>query len=121
MDERLCPLILGQRFKQSDPAGVDGGDEIQRHLDRQSAVAKLGPAVFVIRFDRRRCVFGQSELKPNERIYMAVGDVVNRLADGPALGTIGRFELFVRHPLDGDRKPVRQLSDRIDAVSSGGG
>ena len=57
-------------------------------------VGEFGPAGFEVRLDRGD-ILGEREFETGEGVHVAVGDVMDQLADGPAAGAVGRVELLV--------------------------
>src|ERR1017187_3933409 len=64
----------------------------------------------------RRLVLGQSEAKPHIRVHVAVRQMVNHLADGPAVGAIWRVELFLAEFLDGCTHFRGRMSQRMNPL-----
>ena len=58
MDEFLLKLSIRQVSEHLDEPLVNTVNYRQRDIDRQLAVRKFGPAIFVVRLDRRRRIFG---------------------------------------------------------------
>lgn len=101
VDELFLKIGVGHRIEQPDPAFVDRVGHAERNVDRQFSVAKLGPAVFVIRLDGRRRVLGQREFEANKSVRVAVRHVMHSLPDRPAAGAIFGIELSVVQSRDG--------------------
>ncbi len=85
----------------------------QRRLDRQLAVGKLGPGGFVVGLDGGP-IFGERELEADVGVGVAVGDVMDDLAHGPAAVAVGRVELGVAQALDGGAKLLGKLAQSVD-------
>ena len=66
----------------------------------------------------RRLVFGEREFEANDGVHVAVGDVMNELADGPAAGAIRRVELRGRETGDGGGQTRRRLGDRVNVLAA---
>ena len=83
-----------------------------------SRVGEFGPLGFLVGLDRR-LVFGEREPQADEGVHVAVGDVVDDLADGPAAFAIGRVELRVVEAADGRAQFRRRCGDFGDGLVAG--
>ena len=73
-------------------------DHGQRNLHRQpAAVCQVGPGCFVVRLDRGP-ILGKRQLEANVAVRVAVGHVVDHLAQCPAALTVRGIELRVAQP-----------------------
>ena len=82
------------------PAFVEGVEERLRDGDGGFGVGEFGPLGFFVRLDRG-IIFGEREAKADEGVHVAVGSVVDDLADGPAPVAIWRVDLRVVESGDG--------------------
>src|SRR4051812_38764615 len=93
-------------------------DDSQRNVDRQLAVAKLGPAIFVIRNDGRRLVLSKRKLEPLVRIDVTIRNMMNRLTNRPSAWSIRRVELLVTQVVYRCRNIFRQVRNYLDKFGS---
>lgn len=94
VEEAALEVLGPEGAQEMDPPLVEALEERQRGLDRRGAhIREFSPAGFVVRFDGR-LVFGQCELEPDERVQMAVGNVMHDLPDRPATVSVRRLELL---------------------------
>ncbi len=105
MAEAALPLVVGEGLEEHDPAGVEGFDELERPLDGGGGVVQRGPGLLVVGLDGGP-VLGEGEANADEGVHVAVGDVVDELADGPAAFAVGGVELGVVRPLTALRSSV---------------
>src|SRR5687768_5391948 len=119
MNERSRELLLAEDLVDGNPARVQCRQQVQRNPNRQAHVAKLGERLFVVRLD---CgvLLGQRELDSGEAVHVAVGHVMDHLADSPSIGTIRRVELRVSQPGDRVTHPGRQRRDLLDRLAPDG-
>jgi hypothetical protein len=116
MDQDATELIGGERTPEADPAVMQSLEESEGDVDRAGfRIEKLRPAIFVIGLDRG-LVFGEGETMADVGVHMAVGDVVDDLADGPAAFAIGSVELGGREITDGGAKPGGSVGDDFDGL-----
>jgi hypothetical protein len=93
--ERAGEGRFGQGAKKRGPAAVERIEKVERHCNRSRLrFGQLRPSGFFVGFDRR-CVLGRGELHADVRVQVAVGDVMDHLADRPAAGTVRRIELRI--------------------------
>ncbi len=92
MNEGALPLFGLERLQEHHPARMQRLDELERPLDGGDRVMEVSPGTLVVGRDGG-IVFGECEAHANEGVHVAVGDVVNELADGPAAFAVGRVEL----------------------------
>jgi hypothetical protein len=86
-------VVVAERAQQRRPATVERVEELERDLDRSGRdVPQLGPAGLVVGLYRRR-LFGERELEPHVAVEVAVGEMVDDLADGPAAGAVRASEV----------------------------
>ena len=93
MREGAVIIAIGHRFHQLDPADVQGIEQIERRIDGQGGISEHGPARLVVRLDGG-LVFRQRQLKPDERVHVAVGHMMHHLARGPAARAVRRIQLL---------------------------
>src|SRR5579864_5105674 len=93
MHEFALPISGLERAEQGDPAFVQGVEKIERWADWGFSVGEFGPTRFEIRLDGGN-VLGESELETHEGVHVAIGNVVDRLANGPTARTVGRIKLL---------------------------
>ncbi len=68
----------------------------KRHLHRRSAgVSQLGPSLLVVRLDSR-FLLSQCQPKAHIAIEVAVGNMMDKLSDGPPSGPVRRVDLLRR-------------------------
>ena len=79
------------------------------------AVRKFGPGGFVVGLDGRP-VFSERLLEAEEGIAVAVGEVMHKLAHGPAAFAIGRVQLGIVQPGNGGAKGSRQIAQNLESV-----
>ncbi len=84
--------------RRESQARVDGGG---------AGVGELGPELLVVGLDGGP-ILGEGEADADVGIHVAVGDVVDELADGPAAVAIGGVELRVVQAGDGGAEIFRQ-------------
>ena len=96
---------------------MDGIDERQGDLDGHAAVRQAGPGGLVVGLDGGR-VLSEGQLDANVGVGVAVGDVVDDLADGPAAFAVGGVELGVVEPGNGLAKTGGQLAEGFDLVGA---
>src|ERR1700728_2534849 len=89
------PLVAGEGAQEDGPAGVEALNEVEGGVDGGNAgVVKLSPEFFVVALDHRP-FFSEGETRADIGVHVAVGNVVDKLADGPAAFTVGGVELGV--------------------------
>ena len=88
----------------------DGEAEPERRGD---AVGEFGPELFFVGLDRG-IVLGEGEAEAAVGIDVAVGDVVDELANGPAAVAIGRGELLVGEAAERLAEFERRVLDHFD-------
>ena len=80
---------------QQRPAGVERGEQRQRGRDRRRpGVGQFGPGDLIVGADHR-VVFGQREPVAAVGVEVAVGDVVDELADAPGARADRAIELLL--------------------------
>jgi hypothetical protein len=93
-------LSLGEGFKKRYPALMKRGDHGDGSIDGQRTIGQARPCRFIVGLDSGP-VLGQGKLGPHVSVGVAVGDVVYKLAYGPAAIAIRSIELRVAEPADG--------------------
>ncbi len=93
-------MLVVKGLEEHDPAGVEGFDEFEGPLDGRGGVVQGGPGLLVVGLDGGP-VLGEGEANADDGVHVAVGDVVDELADGPAAFAVWRVELLVAEALDG--------------------
>jgi hypothetical protein len=116
MVEAALPLIGGEGLEEHDPAGVEGFDELERPLDGGAGgVVEGGPGLLVIGLDGGP-VFGEGEANAGDGVHVAVGDVMDELADGPAVVAVGCVELRVAEAVDSVAELAGEIGDGGDGA-----
>src|SRR5260370_2475825 len=107
-----------QRAQQRDPAPVHALQQGKRNLNRsQGVVRQVGPSLLIIRLDGRS-LFRECQLATDISVQVAVGNVVDKLANGPAAVTVWHIQLAVGKTEDGFRNTLRQGADHLDMAGS---
>ena len=79
----------------------------QRGLERKhTSIRELSP-LLLVKGDYRRRVFGKSKTQPSVGVQVAVCDVMNELANSPALRPVRSLQLVVVQILDCLAKTLR--------------
>jgi hypothetical protein len=118
VDEAAREIPCFERAQQGDPARVHGVKQRERDLDgSQFGVFEPGPGVFVVGLDGGH-VFREGPLGADVGVELAVGQVVNDLADGPATVAIRRVELFGGEAGDRLAHTQRQPRDLADVAGA---
>jgi len=94
VEEAALPLGWVEGLQHGCPAAMNAGEDSQRESDGAVRVGERGPCLFVVAGDDGR-VLGEGEADADEGVHMAVGDVVDELADGPSAVAVGRVDLGV--------------------------
>ena len=95
--------------------------ELERDFNRRrGGVGELGPSGFVVGLDGG-CVFSQGELGAYVGVEMAIGDVVDDLADSPSAIAIRCVKLVGRKAGDGLAHSQGKAGDLGDMAGSGFG
>src|ERR1019366_2003276 len=98
MAERAGKIGVAQRFQETDPAGVQAIDELQRYLHRGGArIGQFGPGRLIVG-PNGGLALGQRQTPAYVAVHVAVGDVMDGLADGPPFRAVRRIELRVVQP-----------------------
>ena len=92
------PRRIGHNPKHTHPTLVQGFEQLQRDVRREGRVRKIGYPSRIVG-ENRGPVFCEREAHPGIGRQIAVGDVMNELADGPASGPVGRADLGVGKPI----------------------
>ena len=111
VNEGAPPLLGLKRLQQYDPARMQRFDELERPLDGGDRVMQIGPGGFVVGHDGG-IVFRQCEANADEGVHVAVGNVVDELADGPAAFAVGRIQLDLVELGAGVAQVFGQLGER---------
>lgn len=117
VDEGALPLGVREGLEEHDPAGMEGLDEFERPLCGGDGVMEIGPCVFVVAGDGGG-VFCEGETDAEDGVHMAVSDVVDELAEGPAAVAVGGVQLRVRQGGEGFAKELRELCEGGDGVEA---
>lgn len=121
MDEAALPLVFREGAQQEHPAVVQGVEETERELGgRGEGVGEFGPELFVVGLDGGP-VLGEGEADADDRVHVAVGDVVDELADGPATVAVRCVELSGAEAVDGGTEGFRQGGEGGDVGRVVGG
>lgn len=104
MAELARPVGRTERTQQNHPTLVKIFKQGERPFDRWTfRVGELGPQLLFVRFDHR-LDFRERELEARQRVHVAIGDMVDKLMNGPAAGAIGSLELSGRQTSDSSRE-----------------
>src|SRR5438067_13564808 len=96
------------------PALVDRLEQDERRLNsRESRVRELCPALLVIRFNGR-LIFRECQFGTNERVHVAVGNMMRDLPHRPSARTIRRIKLLRRESAQSLAHSGRNLLDCVD-------
>ena len=121
VDEGALPLGFGERFEEKDPAHVESGEEEERDINfRSGGVGEFGPEFFSVRLDDGG-VFREGETEAEVGVHVAIGQVVDGLADGPAAGAVRRFELGGGEIGDGGAEEFGSGGDGVEQLAAVGG
>jgi hypothetical protein len=110
MAEAAMPLRIVQRLEHHDPAGVKRFDQFEGPLDRGDGIVQRRPGLLVVGLDGWP-ILGEGQPGTDEGVHVAVGDVVDDLADGPASVAVGGIELFMVQALNGITQVVGQFGE----------
>ena len=90
-------IIRTRQSPQHDlPAFVQTLEQAERDLDRAGfRLRKFRPLLFGVGL-YRRVLFGEGEFESDVGVHVTVREVMNNLADSPALGPVRRVELLIR-------------------------
>src|SRR5215467_3041391 len=104
------PLLLGERFEQCDPPVMQWLQQMQRNFDwKRVRIMKLSPELFIVSWYQRP-VFSQCTLCTHVGIDVAVGNVMNQLADRPAAFAVWCVDLSTGESMHGRTQIFRQGS-----------
>jgi hypothetical protein len=105
------PLVFGERAEEEHPAVVQGIEKTERELGgRRASVVEFGPELFIVAFDDGP-VLGEGETRTDVSIHVAVGNVMDELADGPAAFAIRGVELDGAEAFDGGAEVLRERGE----------
>jgi len=100
MPKRALEIIGPKRVQQQHPSLMKRFKQCKRNFCRRRArILKLGPSIFVIRFDGR-LIFGERKLEPAVAVQVTIGHVMHDLPDSPPAGSIRRVELLLSQPFN---------------------
>ena len=119
--EAALPLGVVEGLEEHDPASVQAFDEFQGPLCGGGGVVERGPSGLIVGFDGGP-VLGEGEADADESVHVAVGDVVDELADCPAALAIGRGPLGAVEAVDGVAElagHLRESGDGFEDVLGG--
>jgi hypothetical protein len=112
--EAALPLLVGEGLEEHDPAGVEGLEEFEGPLDGGGCVVERGPGGLVVRLDGRP-VLGEGEADADEGVHVAVGEMMDDLAERPAAFAVGCVDLGEVQALNG----VAQFGGQIGQGDDG--
>ena len=115
--EAALPLEFVQGLQQHDPTGVDAFDGFERPLGRGDGVGQLGEGLLVVAGNYRP-IFREGFAETMEGGHVRVGDVMDELADGPAVFTIGGIDLRRCEVAEGLAEQSGHLSKGEDGVAT---
>ena len=93
---------------------MEGIEDVEAKPERRGgAIGEFGPELFFVGLDRG-VVLGEGEAEAAVGIDVAVGDVVDELANGPAAVAIGRGELLVGEAAERLAEFERRVLDHFD-------
>ncbi len=92
MDDLTGELVGRGELKHDSHAMVDVFDDCERVFDGERGVGQLRPGLFVVGLDGG-VVLSEAKPKTDECVHVGVGDVVDELADGPAVFAIWSVDL----------------------------
>jgi hypothetical protein len=108
MGVAALPLFFGEGTQQDYPTVVQCVEETKREVGRSGAgIGQLGPEFLVVRLDGGP-VLGEREADADAGVHVAVGDVMDELADSPAAVTVRRVELDRAEAFDGGAEVFRE-------------
>jgi hypothetical protein len=111
VDIAALPLVLGESAQEDDPAVVEGVEETEREVRRSGAgVGQLGPEFLVVGLDGGP-ILGEREADADAGIHVAVGDVMDELADSPAAVAVRGVELGGTEAFDGGAEVFRKRGE----------
>src|SRR5215813_7244158 len=117
MVELALKIIRLKRFEKRDPAGMDGLQQAERHLDwSQLRIFQFGPGVFVVRLDGGN-VFSKRQLAADVSVQVAVRNVVDHLFYRPTAFAVRRLKLFLVQPSDCLTQPLGQTGNLFNVFS----
>ena len=100
---------------------MEGGEEEQGDVDfGGGGVGEFGPEFFGVGFDDGG-VFGEGEAAADVGIHVAIGDVVDGLANRPAAGTVGGIELGGSEAVDRGAEELGGGGDGVEELAAVGG
>ena len=92
---------------------MEGFDEFDGPLDGGDGVVQGGPGFFVVGIDGGP-IFSKGVADADEGLHVAVGDVVDELADGPAAVAVGGVELCVVEVVGGVAEVFGHACEGVD-------
>src|ERR1019366_9201858 len=101
MAERAGEIGVAEGFEQQGPAGVQAFDELQGWLHGAGArIGQFRPGLLIVGADSGLRL-GERQAQADIAVHVAVGDVVDSLADGPTAGPVWGIELRIVQAADG--------------------
>lgn len=98
MHQSSAPLRFRHAPQQTRPAGVQRLQQLQRNLDwRGHHIAQPPPRRLVVGLDQR-LVVRQRQFEPHVAVHVAVGNMMNDLANRPSSFPVRRIKLSVTQP-----------------------
>ena len=121
VNEAAVEVVLSERQEQRDPALMERVDELERDLSGElAAIGEVGPGGYVVGIDGGP-IFSERELETDQADAVAVGDVMDELADGPAAFAIGGVELGWGESVDGGAEVLGQQAQSLDVSGANAG
>jgi len=115
MFDTAFPLGFVERLEEHDPAGMDAFDDLERPLGGSAGVMQRGEEFLVIA-GHGGPVFGEGLAEAVEGRHVRVGDVVDKLADGPSAFAVGCVDLRCVEVAEGLAEQLGHLGDDLDGV-----
>ncbi len=108
------PLVFGKSAKEEHPAIMQGVEEAERVLGGScKGVVQFGPELLIVGLDGGP-ILGERQADADVCVHVAVGDVVDELADGPATVAVRRIELGVAEAVDSGTQIFRERGKGSD-------
>src|SRR5580658_5868409 len=118
MAEPARPIGGAERAQENHPALVEIVDQHKGRLDRRRlGISKFSPQGFFVGLDGG-LVFRERELEARQGVHVAVGDVVDQLADGPAAWTIRRIDLRGRQIRNGGGEARGSVGNHLNVFAA---
>lgn len=120
VNKATMEVVFRERQEERDPALMERIDELERDLGGQAAIGEVGPGGFVIGVDGGP-VFSEREFEADQADAVAVGDVMDELADGPAAFALGGVELGLIEAIDSGAEALREQAQSLDVSGADAG